>query len=93
MEQNKCFVCETKKIHTFSECLSIKCQCTCVTQIYKMRVNRRKEDIKPVHPKFLKIENGKIKDLPGVAEEITRFVRIDRKEWLPKRKDKRFKGK
>jgi hypothetical protein len=58
-----------------------------------MRTNQREEDIKPVHPKFLKIENGKIKELPSVDKEIARFCKIDRTEWLPKKKDKRFRAK
>jgi hypothetical protein len=56
-----------------------------------MRVNQRDEDIKPVHPKFLKIENGKIKELPGVAVEISKFVHIRKAEWLPRKRDKRKK--
>jgi hypothetical protein len=93
MESSKCFICETKKEHKFSECISVKCQCNCVQALQSMYVNNRVEDIKPVHPKFLKIENGKIKDLPSVDKEIAEFNAIRKDEWLPKKKDKRFRKK
>ena len=87
----KCFVCETKKDHHFKDCLSIKCSCTCVQELSRMYTNNRNEEIKPVHPKFLKIENGKIKDLIGVDKEIAEFNRIRKVEFLPKKRDKRRK--
>jgi hypothetical protein len=58
-----------------------------------MYTNNRQEDIKPVHPKFLKIENGKIKTLLSVDKEIAEFNHIRKDEWLPKKKDKRFRKK
>lgn len=89
----KCFICETKAGHSFSECLSISCNCTCVSQIYKMRTNKREDDIKPVHPKFLSINPLEVKELPNQDLAIKEYNRIDRREWLPKKKDKRFKVK
>lgn len=89
----KCFICATRKDHHFKDCISIECSCQCVQELSRMYTNGRKEDIKPVHPKFLKIENGKIKDLPSVDKEIAAFNKIDRTEWLPRKKDKRFKTK
>ena len=89
----KCYICETKVEHRFKDCLSIECNCTCVKELHQMYTNNRQEDIKPVHPKFLKIENGKIKTLFSVDKEIAKFCKIDRTEWLPKKKDKRFRKK
>jgi len=88
---DKCFICETKKDHHFKDCISIGCNCACVQELHQMYTNGRQEDIKPVHPKFLKIENGKIKEISSVDKEIAKFVKIKRSEWLPRKKDKRFK--
>jgi hypothetical protein len=90
---SKCYICETRKEHKFNQCLSQDCICPCVEQLSKMYTNGRQDDIKSVHPNFLKIENGKIKGLPSVDKEIAKFVRVDKKEWLPKRKDRRFTKK
>jgi hypothetical protein len=56
-----------------------------------MRTNQRETDIKPVHPQFLKINNGEDKKILSVDKEISRFTHIRKSEWLPRKKDKRFR--
>jgi len=89
--ESKCFICATKKEHHFGDCLSVECNCTCVNELRRMYTNNRVEDIKPVHPKFLKIENGKIKNLLSVDKEIAEFNRVRKEEWIPKKRDRRRK--
>jgi hypothetical protein len=50
------------------------------------------EDVAADSPNFLKINNVEIKGLPDATAEVKEFNKIDRSEWLPKKKiDKRFK--
>ena len=79
--------------HKFKVCLSEKCQCPCVSQIYKMGENLQEDDVRIVHPKFLSINPLEVKELPCQDLEIKEYNRIDKSEWLPKRKDKRFRAK
>jgi hypothetical protein len=90
---NKCYICATKKNHHFVDCMGENCNCLCINEIYSMYKNNRQDDIKPVHPKFLKIDNAEIKDLPDLAKEVSEFGRIDKTEWIKVKKDKRFKSK
>lgn len=87
----KCYACLTKSNHKFSDCLSEVCTCSCVREIYLMSSNQQETDVAIGNPKFLKIDNVEIKTLPDLAKEVTDFNRIDRSEWLPRKKDKRFK--
>lgn len=89
----KCYICATQEVHNFNQCLSADCSCPCVKQIYKMKTNGRIDGIKPVHPKFLHIDNVEIKDLPDLSSEVSRFGKIKKSEWLPKKRDRRFKKK
>lgn len=88
---NKCFICETKKVHKFKNCLSVECSCPCVEELKQMYTNNRVEDIKPVHPKFLHINNGEDKEIPSVDKEISRFTHIRKSEWIKIKRDKRRK--
>lgn len=90
----KCFSCATASIkHSFSICMAADCSCPCINEIYRMYKNNRQDDIKLVHPKFLKVDNEEVKELPSVDKEIAKFNRVDKKEWVKKKKDKRFKRK
>ena len=91
---NKCYNCETKKAsHKFSCCLSATCSCPCVNQIYKMGENLQEEGMRIIHPNFLAIDNAEIKTLPNQDKDIKSFNEIRKDEWLPKKKDKRFRKK
>jgi hypothetical protein len=58
-----------------------------------MPKNEQVEDVAVNIPKFLKMDNVRVKSLVGVANEVTKFNRIKKDEWLPKKKDKRFSSK
>ncbi|MGH7974964.1 MAG: hypothetical protein ACREBR_05535 [bacterium] len=58
-----------------------------------MPKNELAEEVLETSPKFLKIPNVEIKKLPDLAKAVTRFTKIRRSEWLPKKKDKRFTNK
>jgi hypothetical protein len=64
-----------------------------VNQIYQMGENLQEEDIRIIHPNFLSINNGEDKQIPSVDKEISKFTHIRKSEWLPKKKDKRFRKK
>ena len=87
----KCYGCLSKPTHRFSDCLSETCACTCVREIYSTAKNLRIEDVSKMSPKFLRIDNVEIKTLPDLAKEVTEFSKIDRNEWLPVKRDRRFK--
>lgn len=93
MKQNKCFVCSMKKNHHFVDCISANCFCPCIDEIYQMYKNNRQDEIKPVHPKFLKIDNEEVKELPNQDKDIKEFVKIKKSEWVKKKRDKRLKRK
>jgi hypothetical protein len=57
----KCHNCWVKPGHKFSECLSVDCTCSCVQEIYAMPPNQIEDDVAANTPKFLKIDNAKIK--------------------------------
>jgi len=71
--------------------LSETCSCPCVREIYSAVTNLQIEDVSETSPKFLRIDNVEIKALPDLAKEVTEFNHIRKDEWLPKKKDKRFK--
>jgi hypothetical protein len=56
-----------------------------------MGENLQEEDIRIIHPNFLAIQNGEDKKILSVDKEIAKFCKIDRTEWLPRTKDKRFR--
>lgn len=90
----KCFRCATAPIkHSFSICMAADCSCPCIDDIYRMYKNNRQDEIKLVHPKFLKIDNEEVKELPNQDKDIKEFGRIKKSEWTKKKKDKRFKKK
>ena len=92
MNNFKCHACWTKPEHRFSECLSVECCCQCVREVYSKGPNLVPEDVAADSPNFLKINNVEIKGLPDATAEVKEFNKIDRSEWLPKKKiDKRFK--
>jgi len=64
-----------------------------VQEIYSFPKNELVEDVPDDSPKFLKINNVEIKKLPDLAKEVSRFVKIKKHEWLPVKKDRRFKSK
>ena len=91
---NKCHNCLVKPLnHKFKICLSETCQCPCVNQIYKMGENLQEDSLRIIHPKFLNITPVEVKKLPNQDLAIKEYNRIDKDEWLPKKKDKRFKRK
>lgn len=55
--------------------------------------NELTEDVQDEAPKFLKIPNVAIRQLPDLAKLVTEFNKVNRKEWLPKKRDRRFKSK
>ena len=73
--------------------MSSTCSCVCVQEIYLLPKNELSEDVQDDSPKFLKIPNVEIKKLPDLAKLVTLFNKVDRGEWLPRKKDKRFKSK
>ena len=87
----KCYGCSSKPIHRFRDCLSSICGCSCVSEIYSTIKNQLVEDVSETSPKFLRIDNVEIKTLPDLAKEVTEFSKINRQEWLPVKKDRRFK--
>lgn len=89
----KCYTCRTKAKHAFSECLSSTCTCLCVQAIYALPQNQSEEEVATDSPKFLKINNVEIKKLPDLAKAVSKFNKVDRAEWLPKKRDKRFTNK
>jgi hypothetical protein len=89
----KCYGCSSKPIHRFSDCLDSACGCSCLQEIYSTIQNQNLDDVSENSPKFLRIDNVEIKTLPDLAKEVTEFSKIDRREWLPVKKDKRFKRK
>jgi hypothetical protein len=89
----KCYICRSNPKHTFNDCMSSSCSCLCVQELYLFPKNELIEDIPDASPKFLKIHNVEIKKLPDLAKAVTQFNKIDRGEWLPKKKDKRFTNK
>ena len=58
-----------------------------------MPKNELAEDVPDASPKFLKINNVEIKKLPDLAKAVSKFSKIDRTEWLPKKRDRRFTNK
>ena len=89
----KCFICKSNLKHTFSDCVSSTCSCACVQEIYLLPKNELSEDVQDESPKFLKIPNVQIKKLPDLAKLVTGFNKVNKKEWLSHRKDKRFTNK
>ena len=87
----KCYGCSSKPVHKFNACLDSACQCSCVQEIYSTAQNQHLDDISEGSPKFLRIDNVEIKTLPDLAKEVTEFSKINRHEWLPVKKDRRFK--
>ena len=88
----KCFICRTRTTHKFNDCVSATCSCPCVQEIYSFPKNEMVEDVPDDAPKFLKINNVEIKKLPDLAKAVSRFVKINKHEWLPRKKDRRFKS-
>ena len=87
----KCYGCSSKPIHRFSDCLLESCGCSCISEIYSTVSNQNLEDVSETSPKFLRIDNVEIKTLPDLAKEVSEFSKINRHEWLPVKKDRRFK--
>jgi hypothetical protein len=58
-----------------------------------MGENLQEDNVRIIHPKFLQIQNGEDKKILSVDKEIAEFNKVRRSEWLPKKKDKRFKTK
>ena len=90
---DKCFICRTRATHRFNDCVSATCSCQCVSQIYTFPKNELIEEVPDDSPKFLKIPNVAISKLPDLAKFVTRFNKVNKKEWLPKKRDKRFTNK
>jgi len=88
----KCYAC-WKPGHKFSDCLSETCTCSCVREIYLMPSNQQEDTVAIGNPKFLKIDNVEIKNLPDLAKEVTEFNKINKEEWVPGKRDRRFKRK
>ena len=89
----KCFICRTRTTHRFNDCVSATCSCPCVQEIYLFPKNELIEEVPDDSPKFMKINNVEIKKLPDLAKEVSRLAKINKHEWLPHKKDRRFKSK
>lgn len=89
----KCYGCSDKTNHKFSDCLSVTCGCACVGQLRSIEVNQLIDDVSDSIPNFLKIEKDEMKLLPDLTKAVTSFNKINRHEWLPIKKDRRFKRK
>lgn len=88
----KCHVCRTQVEHKFAQCLSSKCQCKCVEQIYNMSSNQNEDDITVEHPLFLEVPLSKVVKLPNRHWAINNFARVDKTKWTKTKKDKRRKS-
>jgi hypothetical protein len=64
-----------------------------VNEIYALAKNELVEEVATDSPKFLKINNVEIKQFPDLAKAVSKFNTIDRAEWLPKKRDRRFTNK
>lgn len=89
----RCNVCRIKKDHRFAECLSSKCECQCVSQIYKLPKNENQDDITSEHPLFLEVSAPEVMALDNWEHTIRNFNHIKKEEWIDlKKKDKRRKN-
>ena len=87
--RDKCYNCDRLKEHSFNQCLSENCLCSCVEQIRKLYTNSREDEIKESLPPFMKISHPEMMALPNREHEIRNFNHIDKNEWLkPKKKRK-----
>ena len=89
----KCYSCSHKLNHKFSDCLSEKCLCQCVKELYNSPKNDNEVDVSAMSPKFMKIGNAETKALPDMTFEVSAFNRVRKEEWLPVKKDNRFTSK
>jgi hypothetical protein len=89
----KCDGCSSKENHKFSDCLSVECGCTCVQELHSTGVNELIDDVSDSAPDFLKIGEKEMRSLPDVTKDILNFSKVRKSEWLPVKKDRRFKAR
>lgn len=87
----RCIKCRTVENHSFKDCVSEKCSCQCVQQLFKKQVQSQVEVTRTL-PKFLQIPDKKISRLPRLNEKLLEsFTKVRKDEWVPTKIDKRTK--
>jgi len=62
-----------------------------VQELQVAAVNQLVDDISDSVPDFLRIGKREMKLLPDLTKDVTSFNKIRKSEWLPVKKDRRFK--
>ena len=90
MNTHKCFQC-TLPGHTFKNCSEARCSCACVNELFLLPRNEQLDRISELAPHFLHIKNEEIPSLLYPYKQISRFMKIRKKEQVMGKVDRRVK--